>query len=140
MQIFMPYADPFKTAKCLDNRRLGKQRIEALQIIQVNIKKQVWAIPRSIKNHPVTKMWKGYESYLFFYVECMMLEWELERDFNNDACGKVFDNLALSLDFRKAYRMDHGLPKKINVDFIKSHRALLYKKDPDYYSEFKVYA
>lgn len=32
MQTFLPYADFEKTAKCLDYKRLGKQRVEAWQI------------------------------------------------------------------------------------------------------------
>ena len=35
MQTFLPYADFVKTAKCLDYRRLGKQRIEAFQILNI---------------------------------------------------------------------------------------------------------
>jgi hypothetical protein len=33
MQTFMPYSDFEKTARCLDNKRLGKQRVEAWQIL-----------------------------------------------------------------------------------------------------------
>ena len=32
MQTFLPYSDFIKSAKCLDYRRLGKQRVEAWQI------------------------------------------------------------------------------------------------------------
>ena len=31
MQTFMPYADIEKSLKCLDYKRLGKQRVEAMQ-------------------------------------------------------------------------------------------------------------
>ena len=34
MQTYLPYADFEKTAKCLDNKRLGCQRKECLQILQ----------------------------------------------------------------------------------------------------------
>ena len=42
MQTFLPYKDIQKSVKCLDYRRLGKQRVEAMQIlkqIQENDKK-----------------------------------------------------------------------------------------------------
>ena len=32
MQTFLPYQNFIKSAKCLDYKRLGKQRVEALQI------------------------------------------------------------------------------------------------------------
>ena len=32
MQTFLPYPDYYQSARCLDNKRLGKQRVEALQI------------------------------------------------------------------------------------------------------------
>jgi hypothetical protein len=35
LQTFLPYADFVKTAKCLDYRRLGKQRVEAFQILNI---------------------------------------------------------------------------------------------------------
>ena len=34
MQTFLPYPDFAKSAMCLDNKRLGKQRIECLQILK----------------------------------------------------------------------------------------------------------
>lgn len=33
MQVFTPYPEPFKTADCLDSRRLNKQIIECRQIL-----------------------------------------------------------------------------------------------------------
>lgn len=35
MQTFLPYASYTKSAKALDNKRLGKQRVETLQVLQV---------------------------------------------------------------------------------------------------------
>ena len=59
MQTFLPYPDFQKTAQCLDNKRLGKQRVEARQIIStLEGKSNGW------RNHPAVKMWKGYEDCL----------------------------------------------------------------------------
>lgn len=44
MQTFMPYSDFEKVAQCLDNKRLGKQRVEALQIY--NVLKKIYAKER----------------------------------------------------------------------------------------------
>ena len=56
MQTFLPYADFEKTAKCLDYRRRGKQRVEATQIIQT-----LSGVTTGWHNHPATKMWRGHE-------------------------------------------------------------------------------
>ena len=37
MQTFLPYPDFVKSAQCLDYRRLGKQRVEAKQILEINL-------------------------------------------------------------------------------------------------------
>ena len=34
MQTFLPYPDFARSARCLDNRRLGKQRVESYQILR----------------------------------------------------------------------------------------------------------
>jgi len=55
MQTFLPYVNFAESAKCLDYRRLGKQRVEAKQILDVlNGKTTAW------QNHPCVKAWKGY--------------------------------------------------------------------------------
>jgi len=43
MQTFLPYASFAKSAACLDNRRLGKQRVEAMQILKIlPSRKAIW--------------------------------------------------------------------------------------------------
>ena len=59
MQTFITDFDMAQNAKKLDDKRLGKQRIEALQIANcLLVKESRW------KNHPAVKMWKGYERFL----------------------------------------------------------------------------
>ena len=52
MQTFLPYKSFVKSAQCLDNKRLGKQRVEAMQIL-----KSIYIEDYGWKNHPATKMW-----------------------------------------------------------------------------------
>ena len=59
MQTFLPFSDFEKSAKALDYRRLGKQRIEAYQIWKV-----LTGQTTAWKNHPAVKMWQGYEQAL----------------------------------------------------------------------------
>jgi len=72
MQTFLPYSDFTKTAQCLDYRRLGKQRVEAKQIVlTIRNNANAW------HNHPAVLQWKG-KGYLYWlaqYGVCICLEW-----------------------------------------------------------------
>ena len=73
MQTFLPYADFVKTAKCLDYRRLGKQRVEAFQILNILEGKTTKA---GWKHHPAVLMWEGYENALKKYFNDISSEWK----------------------------------------------------------------
>lgn len=56
MQTFLPYADFSMSAKCLDYRRLGKQRVEAMQILNaIRGEKKVGKIIQPLRCGLVTK-------------------------------------------------------------------------------------
>ena len=56
MQTFLPYDDFVKSAKVLDYRRLGKQRVEAMQLLKAISGQGGW------RNHPAALMWKNIAS------------------------------------------------------------------------------
>jgi hypothetical protein len=57
MQTFLPFADFADSAASLDPRRLGKQRVEVLQIVRaITWPKYGW------RNHPAANMWRGFET------------------------------------------------------------------------------
>ncbi len=58
MQTFLPYEDFTLSAQCLDYRRLGKQRVEALQIFNAltGASTKDGREYRGWINHPATKM------------------------------------------------------------------------------------
>lgn len=62
LQTFMPHPDFAASAACLDYRRLGKQRVEGLQILNALDKGGAW------RNHPAVKMWTGYRGALARYI------------------------------------------------------------------------
>ena len=119
MQTFLPYKSFNESFKVLDYRRLGKQRVEAYQILNVLLgrtKTKGWV------NHPATKMWKGYENALKQYLNECIEHW-IARGYNNNMefydTGKII------------------MPDWIgNEKFHSSHRANLLRKDFDYYSQF----
>ena len=124
MQTFLPYESFEKSAQTLDWRRLGKQRVEGMQIINaITGKKRKDGKPyKGWINHPCSVMWKDYVPALKHYTNVIIQEW-VTRGYNNNMefydTGKII------------------MPDWIgNEKFHSSHRANLLRKDFDYYSQF----
>jgi Pyrimidine dimer DNA glycosylase len=70
VQTFLPYPDFDRSAACLDSPRLGKQRVETLQILRaLTFPSYGWS------NHPATLMWRGYVPALTSYGLAMADAW-----------------------------------------------------------------
>jgi hypothetical protein len=118
MQTFLPYPEFDKSAAVLDRRRLGKQRVEAYQIIRAITFGGGWA------NHPIVKMWLGFEDALKLYSNTMVEEW-IRRGYRNSL--EIYD-----LNDREVV-----YPWWLGIDnFHSSHRAALLAKDYGYYSKY----
>lgn len=116
MQTFLPYEDFKQSAKVLDYRRLGKQRLEAYQILQILLKrKSGW------KNHPAVLMWQNYENALKLYFNICVQEWVARGYKNNYKLFKI-----------KSYT----LPDWIGSNIHSSHRANLLRKNYEFYSKY----
>lgn len=122
MQTFLPYSNMYQSALCLDNKRLGKQRVEVLQILKALKEGGGWS------NHPATKMWKGYERALILYGSLICIEWK-QRGFQ-DTC---FDKLTKYLNIEESIILPSWFG---NESFHASHRSNLLRKDPNYYEQF----
>ncbi|WP_144121854.1 MSMEG_6728 family protein [Catellatospora sichuanensis] len=62
MQTFLPYPDFAASAAALDPLRLGKQRVETIQVLRgLTMPGYGW------RHHPAVKMWAGYEEALVRY-------------------------------------------------------------------------
>ena len=122
MQTFLPYPDFVASVKALDYRRLGKQRVEAMQL--VNSTNKLAANPNAKvgwANHPARTMWRGYLPALKLYHNVCIQEW-IERGYNNTM--KYYD-----------LPDDIQMPDWIGDDRVHaSHRSNLLRKDPDYYA------
>lgn len=118
----MPYGSYVRSAQVLDDKRLGKQRVEAIQILHALHKQTGWA------NHPATKMWEGYERSLVDYLSAVCSEW-VSRGFKNTKCS---EHLYLLRDQYK--RSDNVVPHWVgDAEFHMSHRAKLQWKNPAHY-------
>src|SRR4051794_1613693 len=70
MQTFVPVADFEATARLLDTPRLGKQRVETLQILRaLELPDYGWA------SHPAVRMWRGRTPALVAYGLAMVKVW-----------------------------------------------------------------
>lgn len=119
MQTFLPYSDFEQTAKCLDYRRLGKQRVEAAQILSClrGVSSTRW------KNHPAVKMWAGFENALEWYYNTIVREW-ISRGYKNN-----MTLYSLSSNIQKPEWLG-------NENFHAAHRSNLLRKNEEYYSQF----
>lgn len=118
MQTFLPYPDFAKSAKCLDWRRCGKQRVEAMQILRIlRGEKSRWG------NHPAVKLWIGYEQALTDYMNVCIKEW-ISRGYKNTMKIEKVDE-------------HYDLPSWFgNEEYHAAHRSNLLRKDFEYYSQF----
>ena len=118
MQTFLPYADFAQSAAVLDRARLGKQRVEALQVLRaVTIPTYGW------RNHPAAKMWRGYVPLLAEYALAMTDEW-IARGYDDSVRDQVVEFTGGELR-RPAWLGDEA--------FHLSHQSNLVRKDPEFY-------
>lgn len=88
MQTFLPYDDFIKSVRVLDYRRLGKQRVETYQVLNILLGRTE---TKGWINHPVTKMWRGYEEALKVYQNHTIAEW-LNRGYKNNMSFETVDS------------------------------------------------
>jgi len=121
MQTFLPYPSFSSSVACLDMRRLGKQRLEALQIFKI-----VAGITQDSKwrHHPAVKMWMGYPEPIAHYMNLCIQEW-IKRGYKN----------TMSLHPLCVYDMVYSRWLGCEA-FHSSHRSNLLRKDREWYSQF----
>lgn len=138
MQTFVPYADFRRSAQVLDDKRLGKQRVETLQIMQVLVRlrwnNDVGVIeefqPRGWRRHPAVLMWEDYEPALLEYQRQVCDVWT-SRGFKDTCYPKT-----LGLIQR---RYGGSLPAYMQPPWLgdellhRSHQSNLIRKDPEIY-------
>lgn len=132
MQTFLPEAGYTKSAKVLDNKRLGKQRVECKQILRAlgvpvggSSGKGGW------RHHPAVKMWSGHAYSLCCYAIAMCEEWR--RRGYSDSLLPQFEEAATQLYDSSATQRP---PFVGDPQFHASHRSNLLRKDPQHYGQF----
>lgn len=119
MQTFIPYPDLLDSAAVLDYKRLGKQRVEVIQILNAILNGGGWS------NHPATKMWKEYPSSLAYYGIIICNEW-IKRGYK-DSCKAKIEALQNPI-----WIEPHWWNSKIHL----SHQSNLVRKFPEHYTKY----
>jgi hypothetical protein len=138
MQTFLPYPNFINSAKCLDNKRLNKQRVEVKQILRalgVKVGSQELSTSSAWKHHPAVLMWKGYELTLCKY-GIVICEEQLSRGYK-DSLLPQFHDTAIRLEQSSHSSTFFRTPWWLGfLNFHASHRSNLLRKDPVHYSQF----
>ncbi len=158
MQTFLPFPCFTESAKALDNKRLGKQRVETLQLLKAAwqgpsvlydkiereyVYNDVFHVddPQNRKmfdvrktpwyNHPACQMWLSHETALCNYGIKICEEW-IRRGFKDTCLGKIEMYIK---------RFVGRCPYDDNPSFIGdekfhlSHKSNLIRKDAAFYTE-----
>lgn len=122
MQTFLPYPDLRTSCVVLDDRRLGKQRVETFQILRaLTWPSYAW------KNHPAVRMWRGFVPALVGYGLESCREWT-RRGYADSVAPQLLDWSG------GAEPVAPALPPWFGLAALHlSHRSALVRKEPDFY-------
>ena len=132
VQTFLPYADFGRSARVLDPKRLGKQRVETIQVVRALTRPGYgWA------NHPAVLMWKGFEEALGRYGLTCCEEWT-ELGFGDTCALTIATDLRVAGVDRVRTQPELAtaglLPPWLGDEAVhRSHRSALVRKDPTLY-------
>ncbi|MEV4347334.1 MSMEG_6728 family protein [Actinoplanes sp. NPDC049596] len=130
MQTFLPFPDFVASAEALDQKRLGKQRVETIQVLRgLTIPTYGW------RHHPAVKMWRGYEEALVRYGLDMAAVWTATGRADTTAATLVADSkIDRPIRTQKELESRAGLPPWLGDPALhRSHQSALLRKDPAFY-------
>jgi hypothetical protein len=131
MQTFLPYPSFAASAAVLDGPRLGKQRVETLQIARaILVPTYGW------QRHPAVGMWRGYLPALTAYGLAMTDAWTA-RGFADSVRDQLVE-FAPEVDGRSQEELAEAglLPPWLGDEAVhESHRSRLIAKDPAFYRQ-----
>lgn len=122
MQTFVTFKDWSCTAASLDDRRLGKQRVEAAQTLN-----QLLTGSGGYPHHPINAAWRGYEYGLAVYGMQMCMEWNTKRRF----ADTMFFHFKRAVEQMRLENPDVAFaspPWRGDADVMRSHRSNLIRK------------
>ncbi len=128
MQTFLPDPDLRRCARLLDDRRLGKQRVETFQILRaLTWRSYGW------KNHPAVVMWRGHVPALVLYGLVVCDEWR-RRGYADTVAASLLAFTGGRTPRWRDLLARGALPPWLGDPVLHaSHRAALLRKDPVHY-------
>ena len=136
MQTFLPYPGFDASARVLDRRRLGKQRVETIQVLRaLTVHGYGW------RHHPAAAMWAGYEEALVRYGLDVCAVW-CEGGGADTCATTLATDLAKGTGLtavrtqEKLAAADELPPWLGDKEFHRSHQSSLVSKDPGHYRQY----
>ncbi|WP_289019052.1 MSMEG_6728 family protein [uncultured Ornithinimicrobium sp.] len=129
MQTFLPDPGFDESARLLDDARLGKQRVETLQVLRaLELPDYGWV------NHPAVRMWRGRTPALVAYGLAMVRQWR-DRGHADGTAPAIAEFAPGVVDVPQQELAAAGLlPSWLgDAELHRSHRSNLLAKDPDHY-------
>jgi hypothetical protein len=128
VQTFLPYADPRASAAALDDRRLGKQRVETYQVLRaITWPTYGW------KHHPAVRMWRGFVPALVAYGLACLDEWAARGHADGTRTGLLEFSGGREPDWDDLHDLGAVPPWVGDEAFHLSHRSALVRKEPGHY-------
>lgn len=133
VQTFLPYPDFERSARALDVKRLGKQRVECIQVIRgLTWPEYGW------RHHPAVKMWRGHEEALGRYSLTMCDVWTglgfadtCAVTIQADLGAAGITTICTQAELAQAQVLPRWLG---DADFHRSHQSSLLRKNPEHYT------
>ncbi len=125
-----------ESASVLDVRRLGKQRVEAIQILRaLTVPGYGW------RHHPAAAMWAGYEEALVRYGLDVCAVWTAAGRADTCAATLRADLGAVRGPRRVRTQAELAAAGELppwlgDAEFHRSHRSALVRKDPAHYRRY----
>jgi hypothetical protein len=132
VQTFLPHPDFARSAAVLDPKRLGKQRVEALQVVRaLTVPGYGW------QSHPAVLMWRGHLEALGHYGLVVAQAW-LAKGFGDTTVATLRADLAAAgvttVRSQAELAAAGALPPWLGDEPLHlSHRSALLRKDPQWY-------
>ena len=167
MKTFVPFSGStpeegiLRSLLCLDDKRLGKQRVETYQIWKMvrglpfdNTKRpanHASLQPMAWSRHPAVAQWMGYADALALYLLVSLRLWggrlspNTGRPYSNEGMQGNVDRWRIEFTekepgVRVTFANTAFPPWWGDVRIHDSDKAILYRKDKNYYAAFRPYA
>lgn len=132
MQTFLPHPDFEQALRPLDPRRLGKQRVECIQVLRgLFVPGYGW------RHHPAVKMWRGHEEApgRYSFTACVIWSELGHADTCATTIGADLAGIGIATVRSQPELAAAGaLPPWLGADdFHRSHQSSLVRKDPEFY-------